>query len=229
MKRVNSGDLISARISWKLTAPCISKKKWCQRRVCLYCLSWILMSTLANSNVLMPYPVLLLLSSRLERSKVRVTFFQSSQPQCVSPPDLFGDTNNNSYIEVNNNLGGIDLVLLNEGEYSDDPAKMAAVVAHMHQQTHQLYDRQNRWEGLTHHNCYQFNWHYLGWGSSIDRLFIHLTRFYGDQRPTQSSFGEQPTSKLRLFFYSVSNEITDHTDRNWPHKLRWRQCVLSLN
>lgn len=93
-------------------------------------------------------PVLFLVSfSRLERSKVRVSFFQSSQPQCVSPPDqvLFGDSNNNSYSELNNNnstFGGVggDLV-----DFTDDPEKMAAVVAHMHQQAHQTYDRQIRW------------------------------------------------------------------------------------
>ena len=77
---------------------------------------------------------------------MRVSFFESSQPQCVSPPEpvIFGDSNNNSYIELNNNLsGGTDLVLLNGADY-DDPEKMAAVVAHMHQQTHQTYDRQIR-------------------------------------------------------------------------------------
>lgn len=75
---------------------------------------------------------------------MRVTFFQSSQPQCVSPPDqvLFGDTNNNSFIELNNNnnIGGdVDFA-----DFQDDPDKMAAVVAHMHQQTHTVYDRQMR-------------------------------------------------------------------------------------
>lgn len=96
--------------------------------------------------MLMLCPVLFLVSSsRLERSKVRVSFFQSSQPQCVSPPDqvLFGDSNNNSYSELNNNstFGGVggDLV-----DFTDDPEKMAAVVAHMHQQAHQTYDRQIR-------------------------------------------------------------------------------------
>lgn len=76
---------------------------------------------------------------------MRVSFFQSSQPQQVSPPDhlLFGDTNNNSFIELNNNFGG-DLLLLNGADFADDPEKMAAAVAQMHQQAHPSYDRQIR-------------------------------------------------------------------------------------
>lgn len=73
---------------------------------------------------------------------MRVSFYTSSQPQQVSPPDhlLFGDTNNNSYIELNNNFGG-DLLLLNGSDLADDPEKMAAVVAQMQQPA---YDRQIR-------------------------------------------------------------------------------------
>lgn len=86
------------------------------------------------------------LLSRLERSKVRVSFFQSSQPQQVSPPDqplfgFFGDPNNNTYSELNNNLSGVDLLLL-YGEGNGD-GKMAATTV---QQQQPGYDRQLRWD-----------------------------------------------------------------------------------
>lgn len=47
--------------------------------------------------------------SRLERSKVRVTFFQSDKPQQISPPEPqhldYFDTDPNSIFIDHNNLG----------------------------------------------------------------------------------------------------------------------------
>lgn len=64
--------------------------------------------------------------SRLERSKVRVTFFQSNRPQQISPPSndnhfYFGDNyfNNNSLI---------DSFLQNSSLSETDSCKMTAVL-----------------------------------------------------------------------------------------------------
>lgn len=68
----------------------------------------------------------ILFLSRLERSKVRVTFFQSSKPQQISPPSsdnqfYFGDNyfNNNSLI---------DSFLQNSSLSETDSSKMTAVM-----------------------------------------------------------------------------------------------------
>jgi hypothetical protein len=71
------------------------------------------------------------LQEEVERSKVRVSFFQSSKPQSISPPSYaenqliyFGD-NYNSY---NNNNSLIDSFLQNSSVVSDtDSSKMTAV------------------------------------------------------------------------------------------------------
>lgn len=65
---------------------------------------------------------------RVERSKVRVSFFQSSKPQSISPPDsqllYFGD----SYNIYNNNNSLIDSFLQNTSLLSDaEISKMTAV------------------------------------------------------------------------------------------------------
>lgn len=96
---------------------------------------------------------------------MRVKFFQSSQPQQVSPPELVlfgcggagaggglgaaGDTNNNSFSELNNNLSEAataELLLLYGIDAStlDTPEKMAAVAQFQQQHGHPPYDRQMR-------------------------------------------------------------------------------------
>ena len=79
-------------------------------------------------NLIYSFMFIFFLIYRVERSKVRVSFFQSSKPQSISPPDsqllYFGD----SYNIYNNNNSLIDSFLQNTSLLSDaEISKMTAV------------------------------------------------------------------------------------------------------
>lgn len=78
---------------------------------------------------------------RVERSKVRVSFFQSSKPQSISPPSFTSDNQliyfGDNYNSYNNNNSLIDSFLHNSSVVSDtDSSKMATLPPN--------YDRQIR-------------------------------------------------------------------------------------